>query len=295
MRSSLLSLVLIFLSQLGYSQLTGVVNLEKIGISFTIPEGWMGQESDDMLILGSNTVPGIVIMTTHNYTKEQLISEAKAGIQEEGTSLTLNGSLDMLGSHAVGGKFSGTMEWQASSAYIIGAANPYEGPGVTIMAATLQNMFSNDHIAVCKQIYQSLKFKKVDRSAELNEWKQWLSNVRLTYMDSYYSSDYSTGGVSGGYSTERRIDLCARGYFNYGSSSDLSVSGSGVSGYSAGNDSGQGTWAIVIGNAGEPMLVLNFHNGEKYSYTLQYSDEKLYLNGDRYFRTTEGEYAPNCY
>ncbi|MCR9251989.1 MAG: hypothetical protein NXI20_16295 [bacterium] len=295
MRKATLIILLALICHFSKAQLTGHVNLEQLGISFDIPSGWFGQEAEGMIVLGSNTTPGIVLLTTHNYSKQQLITEAKKGIQEQGTNMNLVGSLEMLGTNGVGGKFSGTMEYESSSAYIIGIANPYEGPGVTIMAATLQNMYSDEHTKVCKTIYQSVKFKKIDKSAELAEWKKWLSNVRLTYMDSYYSSDYSAGGVSGGYSTERKIDLCSKGYFNYGSSSDMSVSGSGVSGYNSGSNSGQGSWNIVIGATGSATLILNFHNGEEYTYTLEYSDEKLYLNGDRYFRTTEGEYAPNCY
>ena len=278
------------------AQLTGNVNYEKLGISFNIPSGWKGQEGDGMVILGSDVVPGIVILTTHSYNKQELIEEAKRGIKDEnGTSLILAGDIQNLTSNAIGGEFSGTMEWKQAKAYVIGIVNPYSGPGVSIIAATMSDKYTSEHEKVCKQIMNSVKFAKIDRSKELAEWKQWLSNVRLTYMDSYYSSGYTSTDVSGGYSTERKIDLCAKGYFNYNNYSDVSVSSVGASGYNSGNTAGDGTWKIIIGSTGDPTLILNFQNGDEYSYRLEYTDEKLYMNGDRYFRTTQGEYAPNCY
>jgi hypothetical protein len=278
-----------------FAQLTGEVNYEEVGISFTIPPGWQGQEGDGVILLGSNTLPGIVVLTTHNYGIIELKTEARKGYSEGyGTRLSLSGELEDLSETAVGGVFTGTLEGQGAKAYLVGIANPYEGPGITIMAATLTNMYSQQHEDIAKKVFRSVTFKKVDKSSELAEWKTFLSGVRLTYMDSYSSSSYTDGGVGGGYSTEIKIDLCSEGYFNYNNDSDMTVSGSGVSGYSTSDDRGSGKWEIKVGANGQPALVLNFRNNEVYSYSLTYEDEKTFLNGNRYFRTTEGEYAPNC-
>ncbi len=291
--------VLLFLLYAGVKvsgQITGHVNYEKIGIELDIPKGWYGQETESALILGSQTIPGLVSISTHNYTKQQLIDQAKQGIYDQnGTSLQLAGELMDIDENTVGGEFNGMLEYQNARAFIIGKANPTGGLGVTILTATLTNMYTDDHKNVTIQISNSITFTKIDRSSELKEWKEWLSNVRLTYMDSYYSSDYTDGGVSGGYSSEETIDLCAKGYFNFNSSSDVSVSGSGVSGLAYGNDAGAGNWDIQVGATGDFVLILTFHSGEQNTYTLTFEDEKLYLNGYRYFRTTEGEYAPRCY
>ena len=290
-----LSLLLLFSPLFLSAQLTGFVNYEKVGISFTIPSGWVGQEGDGVIMMGHESIPGVVILTTHNYSLAELNSEAKKGVNEgNGTFLQLNGSIDKLASNAIGAEFAGTMDWQAAKAYILGVANPHQGPGVSIMAVTLANMYSAEHEKVCKQVFNSIRFKKIDRSKELKEWKTWLSNVKLTYMDSYYSSGYTDGSVSVGSSSRVSIDLCSKGYFNYSSSSSTTISGAGVSGYGGDNDGGDGRWSIGIGPSGEPSLILSFQNGEKYTYRLEYSNEELYLDGDRYFRTTEGEYAPNC-
>ncbi|MTB52090.1 hypothetical protein [Lewinella sp. W8] len=277
------------------AQLRGHVNYETLGVSFDIPPGWFGQEGEDMVILGSNTVPGLVILTTHSSSREELIQEARAGIADQnGTNMQLGGELKMLGDHAVGGMFTGTMEHQAAKGYIIGMANPQEGGiGVTIISASTQEAFSQANIEVADQLYQSFTFKKIDKRKEIDEWTEWLSNVRLTYMDSYYSPNATDGGISGGYSREQRIDLCGAGYFKQSGRDDMTITGDGVSGYSSGNQAGQGTWKIMAAGT-QLMLVLKYHNGEEASYGLEYKDEKLYLDGTRYFRTRNGEYAPDC-
>jgi len=292
----LVTIFLLAIVILSHGQISGDVNYEQIGVSFTIPEGWSGQESNGMLILGSNTIPGLIILAEHNYTIEQLKVEAQKGLNlGNGANLSLSGQLANLSSNAVGGEFDGTLEYQQAKAYIIGVANPHGGTGATIMAVTNSSNYTKEHEEVCKTIQQSFRFKKIDHSAKIKEWQDWLSNVRLTYMNSSYSPSYSSGGISGAYSSETKIDLCSNGSFSYSGNSDVSVSGDGVSGYNAEQNAGQGKWSVEPSSSGNYNLVLKYHNGQSEYYTLEYKDSKLYLNGYRYFRTTEGEYAPNCY
>ncbi|TRX55965.1 hypothetical protein FNH22_17530 [Fulvivirga sp. M361] len=280
-----------------FGQLTGHVNYEKLGIAFDIPSGWYGEEGDGMLILRSTSIPGVIMIIPHNQTIEQLTQDARNGITEgDGTALKLSGALTTLSDRAVGGQFSGTMEWQPATAYIIGMSNPNEhAPGVYLAATTTKDQYNASYQRLCEQIYQSVRFSKTNLGTEVAEWKKWLSGVRLTYMNSYYSSDYTSGGISGGYSTEKTIDLCSKGHFNFNMNTDSSISGDGVSGYSYGNNDGQGTWEIGVSALGEVRLILHFHDGKEHNYTLDYSDDELKLNGTRYFRTTEGRYAPDCY
>lgn len=274
-------------------QITGRVNYENLGISFTIPDGWMGQEGENMLLLGSNEVSGLIFLSTHNLTLDNLITESKSGILDEnGTNLRLSSEIEVVGDK-VAGFFEGTLEWESVRAYVIGVANP-NGVGVTIMSVTTPDQFGDIHKSVSEEIYNSLDFKKRDLQSELQEWREWLANSRLTYMNSGYSSDYTDDGISGGYSSERRIDLCGKGYFTDSSTSDVSVSGSGVSGYSYGNGDGQGNWEVKLGPDGNFLLLLNYSNGASSEYTLEYIEEQLYLDGTKYFITSEGEYAPNC-
>ncbi|MFV1884373.1 MAG: hypothetical protein ACMZ7B_07795 [Balneola sp.] len=284
-----LALVFIFTGSLR-AQLTGVVNYEQYGISFTIPEGWFGQEQDESVMIQSRTIPGIGVITTHTYTISELEAEAKKGLKEGyGTNMQLQGELDQLSETAIGGIFEGTLEGSNAKSYIIGIENPVEdGFGISIMIATYPNMFTDKHIEAAKKIYQSFTFKKVEKSDEITEWIEFFADVKLTYMDSYSSSS------GGGYSSEEAIDLCSKGYFIFGSSNTMTLGGANYSGYSDSQKAESGTWDVVSGNNGNPLLVLTYYNGSQDSYELEYRDNKTYLNGYRYFRTMEGEYAPSC-
>ena len=295
MKYILISAFLILLFQDVNAQLSGHVDYNELGISFDIPTGWIGQETDDMVLLGSNTIPGLIVIQPHQYSIGELRQQAIEGLDEgNGTVLRLNGILQNIKSNAIGGEFSGTLEYETAKSYILGVSNPYgKGTGVMILAITTPDQYSSAYKNLCMQIFESFQFKKVDHSAKIREWKAYLSNSRLTYMDSYYSGSSTAGGLSGGYDSKTIIDLCGKGYFNFNSASTASVSGSGASGYTHGNKSGQGTWDVESYN-GKLILALNYHNGEKRIYEMEYKDDKFYLEGSRYFVTSEGEYAPDC-
>lgn len=279
---------------LGISQISGEVNYEKLGISFEIPKGWIGQESEDMLIMQSNKASGYLIMQAHEFTMAQLKSEARKGIADgNGTALKLDGELD-IGPNYVGGVFEGTIEWEPSRAYLVGVINK-KGLGVMIMGATAPGQYSDTYKDLCYQIYDSFEFTEVDRTSEYNEWKEWLSDSRLTYMNSNYSTDYSPGGISGGYSSTRKIDLCSKGYFSDYNYSDMSISGDNVSGYSTDEGEGSGSWELNMDAYGSFTLTLTYNSGEVQAYDLAYRDGKFFMNDTRYFVTSEGEYAPDCH
>jgi hypothetical protein len=58
------------------------------GVTFEVPPGWKVAEADTMLLLGSDTEPGLIIVRFMNQaTREALLSEYNAGLQDNGVSL----------------------------------------------------------------------------------------------------------------------------------------------------------------------------------------------------------------
>ncbi|PHN03636.1 hypothetical protein [Flavilitoribacter nigricans] len=279
------------------AQATGRVDYKHLGLSFTVPAGWMGQEAEMGYLIASNTIPGLLMLLPHDqpYSLQQLKEQAQAGLSEaNGTNLQLSGPLTELSKNAVGGTFTGTLEWQPAKAYIIGMSNPH-GYGITILSITTSEQYSDQYPEYAKSIMKSVTFIKPESKEDINEWKDWMKNVKLTYMESYSSvSPGADGMTGGGYSLSRELDLCGAGYFNYYGSSNISTGSDSASAYNNSNSKGNGSWDIRVGPAGDPELVLQFNDGSTSSYTLTYKDQKLYLNGTRYFRTTQGEYAPSC-
>ncbi len=276
------------------AQDTGKVNIPELGMSFVIPDGWLGQMSDGAYLMGSNTEPGLVMMTTHETsTLEQLKQEAQMGLNDgNGTNLQLTGEIEEIGEQAIGGVMQGMIEWQRAKAYVAGVINPL-GQGVTVFVAADMASFGPKHRELAHDIIKSFQFFKAEIPPIVDQWKEKFTDARLTYLYSYSSNTPGGGGIS----SERQIDLCGAGFFQY-YSSDLMSTGSGaVSASSYGQGQGQGKWEVIPAAGGGAILQLNFYSGEVYEYTLSYEDEKVHLDGERYFITyaaSGGEYAPNC-
>lgn len=287
------------------AQATGTVNYNNLGLSFTIPDGWVGQETQIGYLMGSNTVPGMVLLIPHDqpYTVSEIENQLKAGIQDmNGTNLQLTGDITAFGNGA-GGEFSGTMESQPVKAFIIGVQNPH-GNGLSIVAVTTPEHFGAQYQSLAQEVMGDVVFSKVaqntasqnaSKGESIEEWKAWMQNVKLTYMESYSSISSGVSGMTGGgYSFSKEIDLCGEGYFKYYGNSSISIGSDVSSGLSGSSNRGNGTWDIRRSSNGHPELVLNFNNGNTTSYVLTYEDTELYLDGTRYFRTFKGDYAPSC-
>jgi len=293
------------LSTPALAQQTGEVSFPEYGLSFTIPDGWAGQVMGEAFLIGHQTQPGFLMLTANEARSlEQMRQEASQGMNDPANGLFLQpeGTLESIGDHGLGGAFSGSMGGQPVKSYLVGLINPH-GQGVLVMSAVAAPQWSAQYRELALQLAGSVRFSKVEKApvaaqgGSVAEWKHRLGNTRLTFMESYNSIDYSNPDVTigGGYSRKEVIDLCVQGYFNYASNNSMSVTGgANVSGNAYGNSKGAGKWDIREEPNGNKTLVLSFHSGESYEYVLSYLEEKMHLNGDRYYHTWTGENAPNC-
>ena len=291
------------------AQQSGKVSFPEYGLEFTIPAGWVGQTMEEVFVIGHQSTPGFMMVSAHDAkSKEELAANARQGMADaaNGIYMQQSGSLEDIGSSGLGSEFTGSMGGQQVKAYIIGLINPH-GVGVSVMTAVSPQFWNASYKDLAKQLASSIRFSKVvappvqGQGGSVAEWKNRLGNTKLTHMESYSSYDYSNPNITtgGGYNNKEVIDICSKGYFNYYSSNFMSVTGGSdaVSGnaYSSGNNQGQGRWEIRAESNGNKILVLKFHNGEVYEYTLSYPENKMHLNGRRFYHTWTGENAPNCY
>ncbi|MEM7657611.1 MAG: hypothetical protein AAF399_15875 [Bacteroidota bacterium] len=286
MKFPLLLLAFLLLGIPLHAQLSGTVNYEHLGIRFQIPAGWVGQETEEGILMGHNSIPGLVLMVLHEYPDMKTLKrEAMAGINEgNGTFLNPASHIEVLDGSSIAAEYAGTIEWQPAQAFGVGMLNPH-GSGMSIFALTSQEAYDNSYRQLVLQIKNSVHFSKLDIADMVNQWKPFLSGNRLTYMDSYYSPSGTVGGVSGGYSSKRIIELCRDGGFYFQSNNEMTISGDNVSGYNSGGGEGHGTWTISASPDGSPILRLDFFNGERYEYSLSAPGEALHLDGTRNYRT----------
>lgn len=265
------------------AQDTGVKEYPYLGIQFTIPENWIGRESDVGYMLGSNTEAGFILLMPHDaQTLDELKAEAANGLfDENGTALQLKGSLDKLGDHGVGGSFSGTVEFQPAKSYIAAVINPF-GKGVMVLAVTDDKNYSNRYADLAKQVASSLKFAHPKESPVAREWKETLKGAKLTYLNTTGGSSYS--GYSGT-SSRSEILLCSNQQFSYYSSNSSSFDINAGFGSANSSDNGTGKWEVASGDSGNALLKLHFNNGREFEYQISLHQNKTYLGETRYFRT----------
>lgn len=276
------------------TSLTGEVDYPQLGIGFTIPDGWQAQEGDGLVYMGSETVPGLIVMIMHESRDMAAMKHALAeGFSEDGIELFPQGEARELRSDMAVIDHTGQIEGQPAKGIAFATLNPY-GNGVAVIAIGLEDSWSDRLVHAAESTINSIEFRKVEHTGpSVETWKRNLMNTRLTKIESYSSPSAIEGGVGGGYSSKQQIDLCD-GWFTMSGSGSVSAGSDVVSGHSSGSSAGNGTWDVVEGIDGRPVLRLDHHDGRRSEFLLGEEEGKTYLNGERWFRTWEGENAPAC-
>ncbi len=282
--SKVLVTLIVLCPLLGNAQQTGEVEYPYLGIKFTIPDEWKGQELEEGYLMGSDSHAGFILMSTQEARSiDELKQEAMAGLElGEGTMLQLSGEFENLGKVGIGAEFEGFMEWQPARAYVIGLINPL-GKGVTILSITTPRVYDSYYRDITLRVAKSIRFSKPKESPLKKEWDEALKGAKLTYMSSFGDSDYS-GGYSGG-STTREYTLCSDRTFSFYYNSNFSMSSEGGGAFSDSGDNGQGRWKVETGAVGEAILVFDYFDGRVERFEITSKEDRTYLEGTRYFRT----------
>ena len=278
-RVSLLILIVAFLPFFPWAQ-GQLIDLPKYGVSFQIPEGWVAQMEEEYILMGHQTIPGLIIIFENTAaTPEELKQSAEEGLYDEGVSLKPEASFT-IDENKVSGYYTGYFQGSEVRAYAVGLISRV-GSGFTAIVLTETSVFGDVHIAEMGKLVESVRFKAISGTYSTDQWKGWLAGSQLRYLSSSGGSDY--GGGYSGTSQDTRINLCSNGSFLYYNSSSSSFDGSGGFGYTHGSDDSNGSYEI-IGKAGRTYLRLAFTSGEVAEYQITSNDQDhTLLDGTRYF------------
>ncbi len=282
----LITCLMTFIATMSVAQrLPQHVELAELGLSFDIPAGWVGQLTDDAIILGHNQLSGLMVLTENSSSDPvSLKQQALQGIQDDNIQLRAQGEFIIKHNNRVEGMYTGHFNGAAVSSYGIGLINGL-GHGMNILVITEQTQFTEQHKQAANELAASVKFYQAKDSNITQQWKQHLVGNQLKYMKTQGGSDY--GGGYSGTSSVRQIDLCSNGQFAYYSNnhSSFSTGSSTPGGFGYANAQGDGTGSYTIRSLGEEsVLILSFNNGDEREYQLSYTAEQhTLLNGQRYF------------
>lgn len=248
------------------------------GISFKLPEGaacGIAQDAAAMELASTTKQSVGAIYLKRDVDVDEMIEQLRQPQNIEGVTLHLAGGPE----ERDGARFftHADATYEAHSALIVGPGKN----GVLYLLGGAKG--DSAHFKeIVESIARSTKVGTPLESQSAAQWKQLLTGRKLTYRSSSYSPDYSGGGYTG-HSDKREIYLYPDGSCIYRSASSFAVQGGHGSGYGADRDGEHGRWSIEqIGAA--HMLKLESEQGVR-EYQVAWSDNKLYLDGTRWFRT----------
>ena len=244
------------------------------GFKFVPPAGWVHQQSTDGILLGHNSIAGMILVLPHlSENMQQLQMEMQEGIQEEGSYLVLNGGLQNIQQNVLGGDFTGIMDGTKVKARGFGTLSPY-GSGAYIIAVSTPEAFSRDLLSASENIYRNMQFFKVEVSGLMQHFAgNW----------SHHSTNTSTW-----------ICFCPDGTYSEQYESSYSGNfqdseGNFAGGWGAGGqDSDRGRWT-VRGTRDTGSIIVTLANGNEIYYEYRVHVEggqkyyrEYYFNGDFY-------------
>ena len=244
---------------------TGEVGDDAWGFRFVPPQGWVSQKNASGIILGHNTVAGMIIVFPHTSTSmQQMQGLMMQGIQEEGSSLTPVGGMRAFNSNTLVGDYSGVVNGQQVNAKGYGVLSPYGG-GAFILAMSTPDKMSNALTGAAQQIATTMRYvRPTSGSSDLVQFFSgvWVTSSTNTHTKVYLYpdgtwSDHYEASYSGNYSN----------------------SGGNTGSWGAGGaQNSRGRWR-VSGNRDQGQLILIYPNGEQEAYQYQVHVE----NGQKYY------------
>lgn len=272
------------------------VNSPDLGLSFVVPDEWLGglPQGAEAFVMGSNTRAGIIVV----------LSQRSSSIDEVVDALSQPLPLDQgvilqpVGQPEVDGP------WVRTRVTTSDGSNNFEGYAIALVREKGLGIFivgvgpegADYYQQVAASLASSTRVTTVsvasnqaapssgpggqDSSQLAQEWQQFFNGMRATYLSSFSS------GLSGGSSEKVEYDLCSDGQFAYSSSSSLSIDTGGASAFSGGSSANSGTWRIVT-QGNQAFMELAWSDGDVSNITLEFTDDKTYFNGSRYFITPD--------
>lgn len=246
------------------------------GFKFVPPAGWVYKKTNSGILLGHNTIAGMIVVMPHmSENLQQMQTEMMRGIQEEGTSLFPSGTLRTLNNNTLTGDYTGSLDGTQVKAKGFGVLSPYGG-GAYIIAVTTPDKLGNDLISAAETIGKNMKYFKLNTSELMRyfaaKWVRFTKNTSTwmyLYPDGTYSDEYEAG-FSGDFTNDVG-DITG----NWGVTDQ---------------ERRKGRWTIR-GTRDQGQIIIRLRNGEEIVYDYHVHEKngvkyyaEYYFNGDFYMK-----------
>lgn len=287
--------VLLFLLTLIYTtmeaQLPKHVELSELGLSFDIPDGWSGGVQGEYILLGHETIPGMMLLfQNHSKTAQELQRLAMQGIIEEGVALSPSGEFAIVNNLRVQGYYEGQYDGANVKAFAVGLIKE-SGSGLSLLMVTALDKFTIIHEQEANKLIKTVRFSEptVENNAQVQFWKDRLMGKMLKYTFNRSSNDYNGGYTA--YNERKTVSFCANGRFNYYSSENASIdTGTNAGLFNNSKRGNEGSYEIYAAQ-NSVWLDLTFDTAEVYTFELTTDDSglKTFIDGSRYLLSGDAD------
>ncbi len=258
----------------------GEVGDDMWGFKFVPPQGWVTQKNASGIIVGHNTIAGMIIVFPHTASSMQEMQGLMAqGIQDNGTSLNATGRIQQVSNNVVEEDYTGVVNGQQVKGQGYGALSPYKG-GAFILALSTPDKLSNDLLLAARQIATHMRFVQPSAGAGSSDLMQFFADTWVTTTTN--TSSYVTLYPDGTWSD--RSESYYSGNFNDGGGANTGNWGAG------GQQQGRGRWS-VRGNKDQGQIIVVTAEGQQNTYEYHVHIEngqkyysEYYFNGTLYHR-----------
>jgi len=238
------------------------------GLSFTIPDGYLGEGDRNAFVIGKKNVDGLVIVRALEAERSAVEAEMKGQVQIEDVLLTPKGSLHQSDDVS-------TMEYgtsgKVSGLGIIKVVHGSHGfTGLAVGLATQANYA--DFKSATEQVVDSMTLEapiEENSSSSTVDWKTELSGYSFVY---YESGD--------GYTIEMRYRFCSDSTAYY---KDYEL----YTDFGGDLDEFHGNWEILNASGNRVDLRMTWQT-DNWDEQIELVDGKFFIDGSKWFREPAG-------
>jgi hypothetical protein len=252
----------------------GEVGNYALGFKFEPPLGWVAQVNSEVVLLGHNTIPGLILVVPHQATTmSQMRTEMEQGLQDVGTYLVPSGTIQLSENGYLIADYSGYLDGTNASAKGLGVLFK-TGGGAYIIAASTPEKYSKSLVDAAKLI--ATKIHAIAQNVNNNGSSsnlmnhfvgKWRTETKNTATDVYL---YPNGVYSDNYESA---------YSGGGSDASWGVANqnNGSGKWSVSGNIDQGTLITISADGSRSVVEYKVHteNGRKF-YTEYYFNGTLY-------------------
>lgn len=182
------------------------------GFAFKPPGGWKYRQDHTGVLLGHDTVAGMILVFPHEIDNPQALArQMREGIVEQGARLLPSGDLSPMGGSLIQGGYSGIFQGEQVQALGIGTLSPHGG-GAYVLALTTPEKFGREISQAAESIAQGIRYFKPDTSRLVKifagRWASYSGSSgggtlrNYTFHPNGVFEDASETSYSGEYSSE---------------------------------------------------------------------------------------------